>query len=191
MRSHLFALLATAAFLAGCTTGAKPTHDMPSGGEQTLVELRAVVAGVDQQRRLLTLQADDGTIAVLPVPEEFRDFATLRVGDPVVASYTRAIAWQVKPADAGALGVSARETLSNPKPGQPPGGAIERAVTVTTAIAAFDIARGTVTLEGPQGRSQTVKANNPADLEHIRVGELVEITYSEVRALAIRPVARP
>jgi hypothetical protein len=40
-------------------------------------------------------------------------------------------------------------------------------------------ARGTVTLTGPQGRSKTLKAHRPADLEKIRVGDLVGITYSE------------
>ena len=164
--------------------------DKPSGREQRLVEQRALVTGVDQQRRLLALESDDGAIAVLPVAEEFRDFDKLRVGDPVVVSYTEAIAWQVKPADKGAPGVSARETLSNPKPGEAPGGAIERAITITATITAFDVARGTVTLTGPQGRSQTVKAHNPADLEHIRVGDLVDITYSEALALAVRPAAK-
>lgn len=187
MTSHPAALLATLAFVAGCAAVADPAVDRPSGREQKLIELRAVVAGVDQQRRLLALKGDDGEGTVLPVAEEFRDFEKLRVGDPVVVSYTEAVAWQVKPADKGAPGMSARETLSNPKPGEAPGGAIERAITITATITAFDVARGTVTLTGPQGRSQTMKARDPADLEHIRVGDLVEITYSEVRALAVRP----
>ena len=190
MTSHLLALAASLALLAGCASGGKPTDDKPSGREQRLVEQRALITGVDQQRRLLALEGDDGGIAVLPVAEEFRDFDKLRVGDPVVVSYTEAIAWQVKPADKGAPGVSARETLSNPKPGEAPGGAIERAITITATITAFDVARGTVTLTGPQGRSQTVKAHNPADLEHIRVGDLVDITYSEALALAIRPAGK-
>ena len=63
--------------------------------------------------------------------------------------HTEAIAWQVKPSDKGAPGVSARETLSNPKPGESPGGAIERAITITATITAFDVARGTVTLADP------------------------------------------
>ena len=150
-----------------------------------------MVTGVDQQRRLLALEGDDGGIAVLPVAEEFRDFDKLRVGDPVVVSYTEAIAWQVKPSDKGAPGVSARETLSNPKPGESPGGAIERAITITATITAFDVARGTVTLADPQGWSRTFKAQRPADLEHIRVGDLVDITYSEALALSVRPVVKP
>jgi hypothetical protein len=183
-------LAATVALVAACATGDKPADEKPSGREQRLVEARAMVIGVDQKHRLLALEADDGGRMVLPVAEEFRDFERARVGDQVVVTYTEAIAWQVKPADKGAPGLSARETLSNPKPGEAPGGAIERALTITATITAFDVTRGTVTLTGPQGRSQTLKAHNPADLERIRVGDLVDITYSEALAVGVRPEAR-
>lgn len=187
MTARLTVLVASLALLAGCASGGKPADEKPSGREQTLVEMRAVVIGVDQKHRLLALEGADGGRMVLPVAEEFRDFQRARVGDHVVVSYTQAIAWQVKPADEGAPGVSARETLSNPRAGEAPGGAIERAITITTTITAFDVARGTVTLTGPQGRSNTLKAHRPADLEKIRVGDLVEITYSEALAVAVRP----
>jgi hypothetical protein len=93
----------------------------------------------------------------------------------------------VKPSDKGAPGVSTRETLSNPRAGEAPGGAIERAITITATITAFDVARGTVTLTGPQGRPRTLTVQRPADLERVRVGDLVDITYSEALALAVRP----
>lgn len=191
MTSHLLALVASLVLLAGCASGGKPTDDKPSGREQSLIEVRAVVTGVDQQRRLLTLEDAGDGVMVLPVAEEFRDFEKLRVGDSVVVSYTKAIAWQVKPSDQGAPGVSTRNTLSNPRAGEAPGGAIEHAITITATITAFDVARGTVTLTGPQGNSKTLEVHRPADLEHIRVGDLVDITYSEVRALSVRPVNKP
>jgi hypothetical protein len=191
MTSRLLPLVASLVLLAGCASGGKPTDDKPSGREQSLIEVRALVTGVDQQRRLLTLKGDDGDVVVLPVAEEFRDFDKLRVNDPVVVSYTEAIAWQVKPSDKGALGISARETLSNPKPGESPGGAIEHAITITATISEFDIARGTVTLTGPQGKSQTIKVKRPEDLEHVRAGDLVDITYSKAVALSVRPVVKP
>ncbi len=190
MKSNLLTLLASVVVLGGCATGAQPIDDKPNGREQKVVEQRAVIVGVDQQRRLLALKSDNGGTAVLPVAEEFRDFEKLHVGHPVVVSYTEAVAWRVKPADQGTPGVSSRESLNNPKPGAAPGGAIERATTITATIAAFDVAQGTVTLRDAQGRSQTVKAHNPADLERIRVGDLVDITYSEVRALAVQPTDR-
>jgi hypothetical protein len=187
MTARFSILVASLALLAGCASSGKPADEKPSGREQRLVELRAVVIGVDQKHRLLALESDDGGRMVLPVAEEFRDFERARVGDQVVVSYTEAIAWQVKPADNGAPGVSTRETLSNPRPGEAPGGAIERALTITATITALDVARGTVTLTGPQGRSQTFKVHRPADLEKLRVGDLVDITYSEALAVGVRP----
>jgi hypothetical protein len=183
-------LVASLAFLAGCASGGKPADGKPGGREQTLVEMRAVVIGVDQKRRLLALEGVDGERMVLPVAEEFHDFQRARVGDQVVVSYTQAIAWQVKPAAEGAPGASSRETLSNPRPGEAPGGTIERAITITATITAFDVARGTVTLTGPEGRPNTLKAHRPADLEKIRVGDLVEITYSEALAVGVREVKK-
>lgn len=190
MTARSIVLVASLALLAGCASGGKPADEKPSGREQTLVEMRAVVIGVDQKHRLLALEGDDGGRMVLPVAEEFRDFERARVGDQVIVSYTEAIAWQVKPSDKGAPGVSTRETLSNPRAGEAPGGAIERAITITATITAFDVARGTVTLTGPQGRSNTLKAHRPADLEKIRVGDLVDITYSEALAVGIRQEAK-
>ena len=189
-RAQIIALAASLALLAGCASGGKPADEKPSGREQTLVEMRAVVIGVDQVNRLLALEAADGGRLVLPVAEEFRDFDRARVGDQVVVSHTQAIAWQVKPSDKGAPGVSSRETLSNPRPGEAPGGAVERAITITATITAFDVAGGIVTLTGPQGNRQRFIAHRPADLEKIRIGDLVDITYSEALAVAVRPDAK-
>jgi len=189
MTARFIVLVAGLALLAGCASVGKPADPKPGGREQTLVEVRAVVIGVDQRKRLLALESDDGGRVVLPVAEEFRDFERARVGDQVVVSYTQAVAWQVKPASEGAPGMSTRETLSNPRPGDAPGGAIERALTVTATITALDAAAGTVTLTGPQGKSRTFTAHRPAELEKIRVGDLVEITYSEALAVGVRPQA--
>ena len=190
MTTRFIILVASLALLAGCASAGKPADEKPSGREQTLVEMRAVVTGVDRKRRLLALEGDDGGRAILPVAEEFRDFEHARVGDQVVVSYTTAIAWQVRPSDEGAPGMSTRETLSNPGPGEAPGGAIERALTITATITALDMARGTVTLTGPKGILQTFAAHKPSDLEKIRVGDLVDITYSEALAVGMRQEAK-
>ncbi len=58
-------------------------------------------------------------------------------------------------------------------------------VTFTATIEAIDLAKGTVTLKGPQGNSQTIKARNPANLKKVKVGDLVDITYTELLALKV------
>ena len=75
------------------------------------------------------------------------------------------------------------------KPGEKPGGAVGQRVTFTATIEAIDLAKGTVTLKGPQGNSQTIKARNPANLKKVKVGDVVDITYTE--AVAIEVEAAP
>ena len=71
------------------------------------------------------------------------------------------------------------------EPGQKPGGAVGKRVTFTATIEAIDLAKGTVTLKGPQGRSETIKARNPANLKKVKVGDLVDISYTEAVAIKV------
>lgn len=50
------------------------------------------------------------------------------------------------------------------------------------------LANGIVTLTGPEGNSRTIKARDPANLKKVQVRDLVDITYSEAQAVAVRPV---
>lgn len=191
MSLRAIAAAAIIAALGGCAT-MKDADEKPSGRERmTLIEMRAVVVGVDHDRRLVGLKTSDGAATVIPVAQEFRDFEKLHAGDEVMVSYTEAIAWKVKPSGSGAPGASASQTLSNAKAGEPAGGAMENAITITATIGAIDRERGTVTLDAPDGSEQVVKVNTPADLDHVRAGDLVDITYSQVRALSLRSADKP
>jgi hypothetical protein len=77
--------------------------------------------------------------------------------------------------------VQLQDSLGNP---------VSESVTLTTTITAIDLADDTVTLRGPEGRSRTIKVREPADLRKVQVGDLVDITYSEAVAIAVRQVAK-
>jgi Cu/Ag efflux protein CusF len=183
MTSRLAIAVFTLALLASCAT-------KPSGRIEDVQEARATVTAVDQQERLLTLQPESGDRIVLDVPEAVKNFGQIRVGDQVVISYTEAVAWQVKPASQGAPGVKAEGGMTTAKLGEKPGGTAGRSVTVTTTITAIDLDKGTVTLTGPGGQSRTIKARDPANLKKVKVGDLVEITYSEALAIAVREASK-
>jgi Cu/Ag efflux protein CusF len=80
--------------------------------------------------------------------------------------------------------------VTTAKPGEKPGGTAGQSVTVTTTITGIDPAAGTVTLTGPGGQSRTIKARDPANLKKVQVGDLVDITYSEAVAVAVRPASK-
>jgi len=114
----------------------------------------------------------------------------VNVGDPVVATYMEAVAFQVRKAGTAAPGVTTQETRVSSKPGETPAGAIGREVTVTATITAVDKKAHTVTIRGPQGATETVKAKDPKNLEAIKVGDLVDITYTQALAVSLDKPAK-
>ena len=185
MRSRVLVIAMTLALFAGCAA----THK-PSGRMEDVVEARATVTAVDLPQRVVTLRDERGDELVVEATDEVRNLDQVKVGDEVVVSYTEAVAWQVKRAREGAPGVSTEEAVTRAKPGDKPGGRVGQSVTVTATITAIDMANDTVTLTGPGGRSQTIKARDPANLRKVQVGDLVDITYTEAVAIAVRPVGK-
>jgi hypothetical protein len=89
-----------------------------------------------------------------------------------------------KPGEA-APGATSQQAVVSTKPGETPGAAVGQEVTVTATVTAIDTKAGTVTVKGPQGGERTVKARDPKNLAKIKVGDLVEITYTEALAIAL------
>jgi ribosomal protein S17 len=71
------------------------------------------------------------------------------------------------------------------KPGETPAGAVGQQITVTVTIVAIDKAARTVTVKGADGNTETVKARDPKNLDAVKVGDLVEITYTRALAIAL------
>jgi hypothetical protein len=185
MSPNIFAAVMTLALLAGCATSQKP-----AGRVEDVVEARLMVTAIDLPQRVVTLKDENGEEIVVTAGEDVKNLAQVSVGDEVIVSYTEALAWQVKPAGKGAPGVSEEEKVTTAKPGEKPAATAGRSVMLTATITAIDLTKGTVTLTGPEGNSRTIKARDPANLKKVQVGDLVDITYSEALAIAVRPVSK-
>jgi Cu/Ag efflux protein CusF len=193
------ALVLALAILAGCaatdkatspaptSTSAQAAARGPSGEIANVVEVRATVTAIDRANRLVSLRGPAGNQIVVEATPEVRNFDQINVGDEVVVGYREALAWEVKPSTAGKPGVDAASAAARAKAGAQPGAFAARAVTVTTTITGIDKAAGTVTLTGPQGNARTIKVRDPANLDRVKVGDLVDLTYSEAAAIAVRP----
>ena len=184
MKSLTLVAIMTLALLAGCAT------QKPSGRMEDVIESRATVTAIDLPQRLVTLQDVKGEQIVVEVSDRVKRLDEVKVGDQVVVSYTQALAWQVKPASKGTPGVSAQDSVTKAPPSEKPGATVGRTVTLTTTITGIDLTNGTVTLTGPDGKSETIKARDPANLKKVQVGDLVDIVYTEAVAIAVRPVEK-
>jgi len=185
MTLRMFAVIISLALFAGCAT-----TQMPSGRTADVVESRATVTAIDSQKRLLTLKDSGGKETVVEAGPVVKNFDQIKVGDEVVISFTEALAWQVKAAGQGAPGISSQDEVTRAQSGERPGATVGSSVTITATITAIDMANATVTLTGPGGKSRTIKARNPANLRKVKVGDLVDITYSEALAVSVKPVSK-
>jgi len=158
--------------------------EMTGRGEARAVTVRGTVAAVDKDNHTVTLKGPKGRTVTLDV-KDLQKLDAINVGDPVVAKYMEAVAFQIKPAGTAATGATTQESRVSSKPGETPAGAVGREVTVTAPITAIDKKANTVTITGPEGNSATVKAKDPKNLERIKVGDMVEITYAQALAVSL------
>ena len=185
MTLRISAAIFTLALLAACKSEAPV-----SGKLEDVVEARATITSVDMSKRLMTLRDEDGVEVLVEASKDVGNLDQIHAGDQVVVSYTQAISWQVKNADQGSAAISSSATLAVPKPGEKPAAGIGRSVTLTASITGIDLANNSVTLTGPTGNSFKLKARNPENLKRVKVGNLVDITYSEALAVGVHPVAK-
>lgn len=150
----------------------------PGVGELRTAKLRGTITAVDKENKTVTIKGEKGRTVTLDVQDPAK-LDAVKVGDPVVGTYYEAVALQVRKADAAAPGVAVKEERASSKPGETPGGAVAREVTITGTITAMDKKQGTVTVRGPQGKLHTLKAKDPANLQNVKVGDLIQLTYAQ------------
>jgi len=183
MTSRMLATFLLGAALAGCAS-----TDRPSGTFEDSIEAQASVMAVDHAQRLLTLKGDDGVEVVVRADPEVRNLDQVRAGDKVAVTYSEAVSWKVLPAGEGALGISATAQGDRAQAGQLPAGKLGRSVKLTAAITAIDLERQTVTLTGPGGNSLTLRPREPANLKKVKVGDLIDITFSQSLAVGVKRI---
>ena len=150
-----------------------------------LVTLTATVEAIDVAKRQVTLTGPKGNVETITVGEQVKNLPQVQVGDKVVVKYYEAIAFRVVPPGEATPGAGMTAATATAQPGQRPAGVGAREVTATVTVEAIDLKAGTATVKGPEGNSVTVKAQDKKNLEKIKVGDRVEITYTEALGISV------
>jgi Cu/Ag efflux protein CusF len=161
---------------------------LPKGQTSSVVTVHGTVESIDVEKQTVTLKGPKRTMTL-----QVRDpkkLEAIKVGDPVVAKYYEALAFEVKAAGTATPGASVQTGTASSKPGETPAGAVGQQVTVTATIVAIDKKAHTVTIKGPDGTTETVKARDPKNLDKVKVGDLVELTYTRALAVALDKSAK-
>ena len=150
------------------------------------VEGEAMVLAVNQQARTVTLQNDRGAVTTVKVPADV-DLNRLKIGDTVVIGILQSLTARVLPP--GSAPVSTTVATGSTPPGQPSGRAWGQQVNVVAEVTAINLTTHTVTLQGVDG-SRTIAVKDPEmqqRMTNLKVGDLVELAYSEAIAAKVLP----
>ncbi|HTU01597.1 MAG TPA: hypothetical protein VMG58_07260 [Candidatus Sulfotelmatobacter sp.] len=171
--------------LATSLMAAETKSAQPTVKRARIVTATATVEAIDVPNRLVTLKGPKGNVMTLAVDEHVKNLPQVEVGDKVTVKYYEALALRVLAPGEAASSPSATGALATAQPGEKPAAVGGHQVTATVTVEALNKKAGTVTFKGPQGNSVTVKAQDPKNLDLVKVGDNVEITYTEALAISV------
>ena len=151
------------------------------------VEGEAVVQAVNKTDRTVTLRNAQGQSNTIAVPADV-NLNRLKKGDTVVIGVYQTLSLRVLPPGSAALGATA--AAGSTAPGQPEGRVWGQQLVVVNEVTAIDLVAYTATVRGADGQSRTIAVKDPQmqdRMRNLRVGDLVELTYSEAVAAKILP----
>jgi len=152
--------------------------------EQTTT-VTATVQALDLETRVVTLKGPQGNVFDVKVGARAKNLNQVKVGDEVVITYYESVAYRLlKPGEAP-VPTTQTDVVETAKQGAKPAGVAGSQTTLTATIEAIDLKAQTATLKGPNGKSVTVKAKDPKNLESVKVGDEVVITYTEALAISV------
>jgi hypothetical protein len=150
------------------------------------IELTTKIEAIDHSARLVTLRDKDGETETIYCGPEVRRFDELKVGDTVTVRYYESIAYAIrKPGQPSGLPAATGPTITRSK-GARPGGTIARQETATVTIKAIDTKTPSVTVLTEDGRTVSFKVEDKKNLKDVKVGDKVEVTYTEAAMISVR-----
>jgi Cu/Ag efflux protein CusF len=150
------------------------------------VTAKATIEAIDQTSKKITLKGEKGNFVEVDASALPR-FDQLKVGDVVTATYTESLAVHVR--QPGEPAPSPGSDAVTRRSGAP-GGTVAQQRTVTVTIQAIDSKTPSVTIKTADGRVLTFRVENPKNLEKVKVGDTVDVTYTEALLLKADPAPK-
>lgn len=139
----------------------------------------ATIQAIDSTNRTVTLRDEKGLEDIYDVGPDVKRFNEFKVGDTVRMTYYESVVLQVrKPGDkAEAAGATAEAAVTRSKDALP-GGTLSVQAKMTVTVKAIDPATPSVTVTTPSGATVIRKVENKKNIEGLKVGDKIDITYT-------------
>jgi hypothetical protein len=186
MRSTLLAvLMTTAAGIAANAPLNAQTKEIP--GEA--VTITATVEAIDATTRTLTVKGPKGNLVPITVPKSAERFSDIKVGDTITARYYDNIVIRLKPAGEAAVDTFSEGVTKGT--GASPAGTAATQRTITATIVAIDNSVPSITFKGEKVKwSYSSRVADKATLAKVKVGDRVDITWTEALSISAAPTKK-
>jgi hypothetical protein len=189
MRVRIASLVAVAALVlaASTTTSFAAQHEGGAGlVAADAIELEATVKGIDKETRSVTLEAETGRTVTVKAGPEVKNFDQIAVGDKVEVDYVEALALHVEKAGGSPM-AEVGAAIERALPGEKPAVAVAGTVEIRAKVTAIDKKDRTVSLQGPEGNTRTIKVDPKVKrFDELAVGDDVVARYTEAIAIAVK-----
>ena len=175
-----FVTIWAAVLVSTAVAGAQKT--VTQGAE---VSETVTIEAIDYKARLVTLKDSEGTSATVYAGPEIQRFDALKVGDKVTFRYYESVVYQIrKPGTQPAKPTDAAGIVRSE--GAKPGGTLSQQKTATVTVDAVDMAVPSVSIRTDDVRRMSFRVENPKNLEGVKAGDRVEITYTQALAISVK-----
>jgi Cu/Ag efflux protein CusF len=141
------------------------------------------IEAIDHATRIVTLKGEDGTYDDVYCGPEVQRFDALKVGDKVTFRYHESLVTAIK--HSGAPAKPPEAAAITRAPGATPAATMSRQMTAVVTIQAIDAKVPSVTVKTANGRSMSFRVENAKNLEGYKVGDNVEVTYTQALAVNV------
>ena len=143
------------------------------------------ITAIDFKNRLITLKDKEGLSETIVAGPEVQRFDALKVGDVVTFRYYESLVTQIVKPGATAQAPTDKSAVVRTE-GTKPGATLSRQMTATVTIEALDLKLSSVTIKQDDGSRSSFKVENPKNLQGLKPGDRVQITYTMALAVSVQ-----
>ena len=153
------------------------------------VTATATVEAVDKATRTVTLKMANGETRSIVASDEVRNFDQIKVGDKVNLKYMESMALELKKEGKALVGRTETSSMTRAKPGEKPGGVVQREVTAVVNVVNVDAQKKIVSVKTAKGEIVDLPVQDPEQLKLVKKGDQVQATYTQALAISLEPAA--
>lgn len=188
MRKYLAVFALAAGLALSPQTHAADKALPPATVNSNLVEVSTKVLDVNYDKRILTLEGPTaGNNLTIKVGPDVKNLKEIKKGDLVNVKYSESLAWVLKKHEKkeGTSKTVTNSTTIENTGNKKPEYTENQTIDIVATIQSINKEKPSVTLKGPEGNLVTVAIKDKKNLDAVKVGDQVDITYTESMAVAV------